>query len=367
MFGGRSRYDYEEYLTQLADDLTPVLGGDLDCGGYNITNIEDLSLDGALTADDTTETHQIGNVTFNNNTISSATIIGNALTLESGWGNIVINDGWTASGQTCEDLGTVTTAVITNADINSGTMDNVTIGGSVAAAITGTTITASTKVVIPRGTEAAPSLALSTESGSGLYNASLANDDISISIKGSLVAGFGSTLVGIDFYQPLDMNDNDITGVEDLDADTVTIGTGNALYEFMDGYVSNILAVQCTQTNQHAHLMLYPKDDDGSKASSIWLHTIGTPTSNTNQQYLRLTSGTTASDASTIFTGSSGSGDTPYLQLRAGSQTNQIKCATDGGVLMQQLKSGTSQANAGAAQYELWVDTDDDNTVKWGT
>ncbi len=30
------------------------------------------------------------------------------------------------------------------------------------------------------------------------------------------------------------------------------------------------------------------------------------------------------------------------------------------------LKSGTTQAGAGAAAGELWVDTDDDNTVKRG-
>jgi hypothetical protein len=40
--------------------------------------------------------------------------------------------------------------------------------------------------------------------------------------------------------------------------------------------------------------------------------------------------------------------------------------AVDGGVMMPLLKSGTTQIGAGAAVGELWVDTDDDNTVKLG-
>jgi len=36
---------------------------------------------------------------------------------------------------------TITSLVITTADINGGTLDNVVIGGSTAAAVTGTTIT----------------------------------------------------------------------------------------------------------------------------------------------------------------------------------------------------------------------------------
>jgi len=39
----------------------------------------------------------------------------------------------------------------------------------------------------------------------------------------------------------------------------------------------------------------------------------------------------------------------------------------DGGISMPNMKSGTDQANAGAAANELWVDTDDDNTIKLGT
>ena len=50
--------------------------------------------------------------------------------------------------------------------------------------------------------------------------------------------------------------------------------------------------------------------------------------------------------------------------------TNDIERATflaDGGVQMLALKSGTTQGGAGAAANELWVDTDDGNTIKLGS
>lgn len=44
-FGSNGEYYYEEYLTQLADDLSPVLGANLDCNGYNlVTDTDDISL-----------------------------------------------------------------------------------------------------------------------------------------------------------------------------------------------------------------------------------------------------------------------------------------------------------------------------------
>lgn len=39
---------------------------------------------------------------------------------------------------------------------------------------------------------------------------------------------------------------------------------------------------------------------------------------------------------------------------------------TDGGIEMKALKSGTTQGGAGASADELWVDTDDDNSIKLG-
>lgn len=50
----------------------------------------------------------------------------------------------------------------------------------------------------------------------------------------------------------------------------------------------------------------------------------------------------------------------------AGSATDRVTLLTDGGVLASGLKSGLDQTDAGAATGELYVDTNDDNTVKRG-
>ena len=49
--------------------------------------------------------------------------------------------------------------------------------------------------------------------------------------------------------------------------------------------------------------------------------------------------------------------DTPTLQLTI---------AADGGIHIANMKSGTDQADAGAAAGELYFDTNDDNTIKMG-
>jgi len=46
--------------------------------------------------------------------------------------------------------------------------------------------------------------------------------------------------------------------------------------------------------------------------------------------------------------------------------TTRMTIKPDGGIFMHSLKSGTDQANAGAAAGELYFDTNDDNTIKMG-
>jgi len=53
-------------------------------------------------------------------------------------------------------------------------------------------------------------------------------------------------------------------------------------------------------------------------------------------------------------------------QPTGGGMTDRLTIASDGGVFAFALKSGATQAAAGAAEDELWVDTDDDNTIKLG-
>ncbi|HEC62494.1 MAG TPA: hypothetical protein ENI27_09635 [bacterium] len=55
---------------------------------------------------------------------------------------------------------------------------------------------------------------------------------------------------------------------------------------------------------------------------------------------------------------------TAGVTTRTGTQ--RMKIASDGGIHMAGMKSGTDQANAGADAGELYFDTNDDNTVKMG-
>lgn len=68
----------------------------------------------------------------------------------AGGGTLVfnINCNWNAAGETCSNLGTVTTA-----DIDGGTLDDVTIGGATPAAGTFTTVDASTDVTLASGAD----------------------------------------------------------------------------------------------------------------------------------------------------------------------------------------------------------------------
>ena len=64
-------------------------------------------------------------------------------TISATGGSLAIGSRWTAAGQTCADLGTVTTA-----DINGGTIDGAVIGGSSAAAATVTTLTTTGRTLL---------------------------------------------------------------------------------------------------------------------------------------------------------------------------------------------------------------------------
>ena len=62
--------------------------------------------------------------------------------------------------------------------------------------------------------------------------------------------------------------------------------------------------------------------------------------------------------------GSTGDGNN-YLRIATGGST-LFRIDTTGGIHPDGMKSGTDQANAGAAAGELYIDTNDDNTIKIG-
>jgi hypothetical protein len=111
-----------------------------------VTSSGNLTLGGAL---DLSAPPVIGNATPNTATFTTA----NATTVDTT--NIEVTtlkakDG-TSAGSIADSTGVVTLAssVLTTTDINGGTIDGTTIGASVAAAVTGTTITASTQFTGP--------------------------------------------------------------------------------------------------------------------------------------------------------------------------------------------------------------------------
>ena len=56
-----------------------------------------------------------------------------------------------------------------------------------------------------------------------------------------------------------------------------------------------------------------------------------------------------------------------YTTSDSGGTVKQMRIDTDGGVFMYNLKAGNDQGAAGAGTDELWVDSNDDNTIKLGT
>jgi len=89
-------------------------------------------------------------------TTDSQTLTNKTLTspdINTGTFNGTIDGNWTAAGETCADLGTVTTT-----DINGGTIDGVTIGGAVAPTVTdidinGGTVNGITSLGLSTGTD----------------------------------------------------------------------------------------------------------------------------------------------------------------------------------------------------------------------
>ena len=84
---------------------------------------------------------------------------------------------------------TITSVVITTADINGGTLDNVVIGGTTAAAVTGTTITADSLTV--NGTAVEVASINSTQNGAQInFDSASTSNDWSLGISNSADGDF---------------------------------------------------------------------------------------------------------------------------------------------------------------------------------
>ena len=134
-----------------AGTFAAVVATSLNVSDGNITNVGDINCD-SISVDDAAQGLNIdfsganttkAKITMGDNLASALSIGegGNAylsFCTSDGSEAIAIGKNWTASGVTCADLGTVTTA-----DINGGTADNVVIGGATPAAASFTTLSAS--------------------------------------------------------------------------------------------------------------------------------------------------------------------------------------------------------------------------------
>ncbi len=133
--------------------------------------------------------------TLSNKTLSAPTVTGS----------------WTASGATCADLGTVTTA-----DINGGTIDGVTIGGGTAAAGTFTTATLTGDSVL--GTTSIEILSNSATGRAAMHGGSSATNGASFRAYGASHATNANTFRWL-------VNDTEVATLD---------GSGNLQ---VDGYV----------------------------------------------------------------------------------------------------------------------------------
>lgn len=135
--------------------------------------------------------------------------------------------------------------VITNADINGGTIDGAIIGGATPAAITGTTLTANTSLALATG---ATVTAILDE------DAMTSNSATALATQQSIKAYVDSQVTA----QDLDVTTDSGTIAIDLDSETLTVAggtgldtsaTGNTVTVAIDGTVATLTGAQ-TLTNK---------------------------------------------------------------------------------------------------------------------
>jgi len=161
----------------------------------------------------------------------------NATDIETG--SISANDG-TASATIADSTGvmTIASSVLTSTDINGGTIDGVTIGGSSAGAITGTNLTATTSATLQHSS----STKLATTSTGIDVTGDVGGDTLTISGNGSidgLTVGQGAGNVAT----------NTAVGKDALDANT-TGGSNTAIGQ--DALGANTTASQNTAVGYQA-------------------------------------------------------------------------------------------------------------------
>jgi hypothetical protein len=166
-----------------------------------------------------------------------------------------------------------------------------------------------------------------------------------------------SALAGhVDIGSELDLNDNAVINCGSLELVT------SAHFDITTG--SSSLFID-RQANGNAQIMLFTNQGDELDYVVFRLYGKGTVASQTNSESVYLSY--TPQSQFELRSYKTGTGTARPLVIYTEANTNQLKLLTDGGIIMAAMKTGTTQANAGAAAGELWADTDDANTVKLGT
>jgi hypothetical protein len=145
---------------------------------------------------------------------------------------------------------TITSLVITTADINGGTLDNVVIGGTTAAAITGTTITASGNIVVS-GTVDGRDIATDGAKLDGIESGATADqtkadiDALGIAASTATTAGTVTTaaqpnITSLGTLTTLTVDDITINGSTISDASHLTIDVGGNIDLDADGGIVRV-------------------------------------------------------------------------------------------------------------------------------
>ena len=193
-------------------------------------------------ADDAEFTQLIN--TVNNVSTTTGTLRADSITSYTLASEVSIDDTWNAAGQTCTDIG-----IITTVDINGGTIDSTTIGGASAAAITCTTLTTGGKLTaganeiegsnfdITGGVISACDITVGAAKTLNVSAGTLTLADNQISgdkVEGGTIAAISITELtlanaGLHILDTNASHDLIITAGSDLTADhTITLTTGNA-------------------------------------------------------------------------------------------------------------------------------------------
>ena len=195
-----------------------------------------------------------GNASFG--ALTATSIAATNANWDAAYNNMIASASWTAATGvitlTQQDAGTITI------DTPLGTGDSPSF----------VSVTVTTSLLIPDGTEGAPSIAFADDLDTGIY--SPADDRLKITAGGLSIARFWET--DGDTAHVILYGDTDVQG--DCKADTFTVDLTQE-YKFLGR--NNSLCLQGQTANTNASLEFYSKTGDAGDSVLLWIYAQGTP------------------------------------------------------------------------------------------